>query len=66
MTIWVLAVVLLAALAALGYRQGAIRVGFSFVGILFGAALAVPLGTEPVLNAAAVTETELVSTNGPV
>jgi hypothetical protein len=44
MTIWVLAVVLLAALAALGYRQGAIRVGFSFVGILFGAALAVPLG----------------------
>lgn len=44
MTIWVLAVVLLASLAGLGYRQGAIRVAFSFFGILFGALLAVPLG----------------------
>jgi len=43
MTIWILAVVLLASLGALGYRQGAIRVAFSFVGILFGAFLAVPL-----------------------
>ena len=43
MTIWILAVVLLASLGALGYRQGAIRVAFSFVGILFGALLAVPL-----------------------
>jgi hypothetical protein len=44
MTIWLLALVLLASVAALGYRQGAIRVGFSFFGILVGAALAVPLG----------------------
>jgi hypothetical protein len=44
MTIWLLALVLLASLAALGYRQGAIRVGFSFVGILLGLALAGPLG----------------------
>src|SRR6266704_273162 len=44
MTMWLLAVVLLASLAGLGYRQGAIRVCFSFLGILFGAALAVPLG----------------------
>jgi hypothetical protein len=44
MTIWLLALVLLTSLAALGYRQGAIRVGFSFFGILFGAVLAVPLG----------------------
>jgi hypothetical protein len=44
MTIWVLAVVLLASLAGLGYRQGAVRVAFSFLGILFGALLAVPLG----------------------
>src|SRR5947207_1846606 len=44
MTIWVLALILLASVAALGYRQGAIRVGFSFFGILFGALLAAPLG----------------------
>jgi len=44
MTIWVLALVLLASLAGLGFRQGAIRVAFSFFGILFGALLAVPLG----------------------
>jgi hypothetical protein len=44
MTTWVLALVLLASLAGLGYRQGAIRVAFSFFGILCGALLAVPLG----------------------
>ncbi len=44
MTIWLLAVLVLASLAGLGYRQGAIRVAFSFVGILVGALLAVPLG----------------------
>src|SRR5580765_2411814 len=44
MTIWLLALVLLASLAALGFRQGAIRVAFSFLGILVGALLAVPLG----------------------
>lgn len=44
MTIWILALLLLASLAALGYRQGAIRVAFSFVGILFAFLLAVPVG----------------------
>jgi Colicin V production protein len=44
MTIWILALVLLASLAALGYRQGAIRVAFSFIGILFAFLLAAPLG----------------------
>ena len=44
MLIWVLAIVLMASLAGLGYRQGAIRVAFSFVGILLGALLAPPLG----------------------
>jgi uncharacterized membrane protein required for colicin V production len=44
MTIWVLALVLLASMAGLGYRQGAIRMAFSFVGIVFGAVLAAPLG----------------------
>ena len=37
---WLLALVLLASLAGIGYRQGAIRVAFSFLGILFGALLA--------------------------
>src|SRR5262245_8197742 len=44
MTIWLLAVVLLASVAALGLRQGVVRVAFSFVGIVVGALLAVPLG----------------------
>jgi hypothetical protein len=44
MTIWLLALVLIASLAALGFRQGGIRVAFSFVGIVLGALLAGPLG----------------------
>ncbi|HYV28958.1 MAG TPA: CvpA family protein [Candidatus Eisenbacteria bacterium] len=44
MTIWLLALLLLASLAGLGFRQGAIRVGFSFFGIILGALLAPPLG----------------------
>jgi hypothetical protein len=44
MTIWLLAILLLASLAGLGFRQGAIRVACSLVGIVLGALLAVPLG----------------------
>jgi len=44
MTIWLLAVLLLAALAALGLRQGAIRVLLSFFGIVIGGLLAGPVG----------------------
>jgi uncharacterized membrane protein required for colicin V production len=40
MMFWVLAFLLLASLAGIGYRQGVIRVAFSFVGILIGALLA--------------------------
>jgi uncharacterized membrane protein required for colicin V production len=43
MTIWILAVVLVLSLMGLGYRQGAIRVAFSLVGIFMGILLAVPL-----------------------
>lgn len=43
MTIWLLALILLAALAAVGYSQGAIRVSFSLIGIVVGALLAMPL-----------------------
>jgi hypothetical protein len=44
MIFWLLTLVLLASLAGLGFRQGAIRVAFSFVGILVGVLLAGPLG----------------------
>ena len=56
MTIWLLAVLLLAALAALGFRQGAIRVLLSFLGIVIGGLLAGPLGhlIRPLLSAVGV------------
>lgn len=40
MTIWILALLLMALLALAGWRQGAIRAAFSFVGIIVGAFLA--------------------------
>jgi Colicin V production protein len=56
MTIWILAILLVASLAALGLRQGAIRVAFSFLGIIVGAMLAAPLGglIKPLLSAVGV------------
>jgi len=57
MTIWLLALLLLACLAAAGWRQGAIRAGISFFGIIFSALLAVPLGklVAPLLKILGVT-----------
>ena len=51
MTIWLLGLLLMASGAGLGFRQGAIRVGCSFVAILVGAWLAMPLGkfVQPLL-----------------
>ena len=43
MTIWILALLLLAAGAGMGLRQGAIRVAISFIGIILSALLAWPL-----------------------
>jgi hypothetical protein len=43
MTIWILALLLLAAGAGMGLRQGAIRVAISFVGIVISSLLAWPL-----------------------
>ena len=43
MTIWILTIILLASLGGLGYRQGAIRVGCSLLGIILAALLALPL-----------------------
>jgi len=44
MTIWILALLLLASGAGLGLRQGAIRASFSFAGIFFAVLLAVLIG----------------------
>lgn len=54
MTIWLLALLLMAGLAALGLRQGVVRVLLSFAGIVMGALLAAPLGhlIKPLLSAA--------------
>ena len=44
MTIWILAVVILAASIALGHKLGAINAAFTFAGIVFGGLLATTLG----------------------
>ena len=46
MTIWILAIVLLAAGAGLGFRQGAIRAAISFAGIVLAILFAGILGNE--------------------
>lgn len=46
MMIWLITLLLLAGCAAVGYNQGAIRVGFSFIGLLVGAFTAMPLGNQ--------------------
>ena len=67
MTIWLLALILLASLAGLGFRQGAVRVAFSCVGILFGVLLAGPLGhlLRPVLGIFGVKNPVLAWMLGP-
>ncbi len=67
MTFWLLALVLLGSLAGIGYRQGVIRVGFSLVGILLGALLAVPLGKllRPLLMAVGLKNPVLAWLLGP-
>jgi hypothetical protein len=68
MTIWLLALVLIAAVAALGYRQSAIRVAFSFIGIIVAAFLAVPLGhlVSKILPKFTLKEPLLIWALGPV
>jgi hypothetical protein len=52
MSIWILAVVVMVSTALAGWRLGAIRAAISFVGILFAALLAVPVGklVRPLLS----------------
>jgi uncharacterized membrane protein required for colicin V production len=68
MTIWFLALVLMASLAGVGYRQGAVRVAFSLVGILLGALLAGLLGKllKPLLVVAGLKNPVLSWLLGPL
>jgi len=68
MTIWLLAFLLIAALSLLGWRQGVIRVAFSFVGIFIGALLAGPLGklVKPILVIFGIKSTVLLGILAPL
>jgi hypothetical protein len=68
MTIWVLAFLLITALSLLGWRQGVIRVGFSFIGILIAALLAGPLArlVKPILVMVGVKSTILLGVLAPL
>src|SRR3954466_13837859 len=44
MMIWILALILFGCLAYVGWTMGAIRAGFSLLGLLVGSLLAFPLG----------------------
>lgn len=68
MTIWLLALVWLGILAGLGYRQGAIRVAFSLLGILLGVLLAGPLGKliKPLIMAVGLKNPMIVGPLAPL
>lgn len=57
MTIWLITLLFLPSIAAIGYQQGAIRAGFSFIGILLGVMLAAIAGKifNPLLGIFGVT-----------
>jgi Colicin V production protein len=67
MTIWILALILLASGAGLGYRQGAIRTACSFVGIVIAGLLAAPLGKlfKPLLPHIGIHSSMLISVIAP-
>jgi phosphate/sulfate permease len=68
MTIWILALVLLAASIALGHKLGAINASFTFFGILFGAVLAAPLGKlfKPLLSLVGIHDQTAVWVVSPI
>jgi hypothetical protein len=68
MTIWILALVLVAATVSAGYAQGAIRAAFSLVGIVVGIFLALPLSpmVVPVLPLFGITSGWGQAVAGPI
>lgn len=45
MILWLIALVMLTSVGIVGFYQGALRAGFSFVGLLIAALLASPIGS---------------------
>ncbi|HEY3932913.1 MAG TPA: CvpA family protein [Verrucomicrobiae bacterium] len=68
MTIWILALLLLASSIALGHKLGAIRASFSFVGIVFASSLAVLIGKllKPLLPHVGIHNTTLIWMIAPI
>ena len=68
MTIWILVSVMMLSLATLGYRQGAIRVSFSLIGIIVSALLAGPLAkyVSPMLPHVGVHDPTIIWLVSPV
>jgi uncharacterized membrane protein required for colicin V production len=68
MTIWILVSVMMLLLGALGYRQGAIRVSFSLIGIIVSALLAGPLAkyVQPMLPHVGIHDPTIIWLVSPV
>ena len=68
MLFWLLVLILLASLAALGYRQGGIRVAMSFLGIVFGVLLAGPLSglTAPLIKVTPLDSSSIQEAQGRI
>ena len=68
MTIWILALLLLASGAGMGLKQGAIRASFSFLGIVFAGLLAVTVGNifKPLLPHVGIHDETLIWMIAPI
>src|SRR5690349_10056112 len=67
MILWIFALCLLAVSGLIGYYQGALRVAFSFVGLLIAALLAMPIGSllKPILPMVGLSHPVLLSFVAP-
>lgn len=68
MILWLLALLVLAFPAIVGYRSGAVRAAISLIGLILGALLALPLGSllKPVVKLCGVQQPWLQAVIGPV
>jgi hypothetical protein len=68
MIAWIVAVLVVAVVAVVGYYQGALRAAFSFIGLLVGAMLAVPLSgvTNWVLQLVTIKHPAALAFLGPI
>ncbi len=66
--IWLIAILLLAAFAGIGFLRGSIQMGISFLGLLLGVALAMPLAPMmlPIYTASGVTNLILLAVLPPI